>query len=80
MRNMVELVSIDDTRITIDADSITAILEMKNMTVRDEQGKIHKLPDHTLVMLGSIQFKIKDTYDECINSIHEQEHYNSIGI
>lgn len=80
MRNMVELVSIDEGRILVDADSITAILEMKNMTVRDENNRISKLPDHSLVIIGSLQFKIKSTYDETVTSIKEQEHLNNIGI
>ena len=80
MRDLVHLVGLDGTRLAVDSSSITAILEIRDAITQDEHGNVHKLPDHTLILMGSVQFKIKTTYDETINSIKEQEYNNNLGI
>ena len=80
MRDLVHLVGLDGNRLSVDSNSITAILEMRDTIASDERGNTYKMPEHTLIIMGSIQLKIKSNYDQTIESIKEQEYNNNLGI
>ena len=80
MRDLVHLVGLDGNRLSVDSNSITAILEIRDDIIKDGNGNLHKMPEHTLIVMGSIQLKIKTNYDQTIESIKEQEYNNNLGI
>lgn len=80
MRDLVHLVGLDGSRLSVDSNSITAILEIRDGIATDEHGTMHKIPEHTLLVMGGIQLKVKTNYDQTIESIKEQEYNNNLGI
>ena len=80
MRNPIEFIGIDGCRFTLDNDSISGVIEIKDAIVKDEQNRIIKIPDHTQIVMGGFNFKAKGTYDEIMNSIKEQDYNNNLGI
>ena len=80
MRNLIEFVGIDGCRLSLDADSISGVLEMKNIIGKDENNETFKVPDHTQLVMSGLSFKARGTYDEIMDSIKEQDYNHSLGI
>lgn len=80
MRNLIEFVGIDDCRFSLDCDSISGVIEVKNAVGRDENNRPVKIPDHTQIVMSGLNFRAKSTYDEIINSIKEQDFNHNLGI
>ena len=80
MRNLIEFVGIDGCRFSLDSDSISGIIEIKDAVARDEQNRIIKIPDHTQLVMSGLSFKARGTYDEIMDSIKEQDYNHSLGI
>lgn len=80
MRNLIEFVGIDGCRFSLDCDSISGIIEIKNVIAKDEQNRPVRIPDHTQIVMSGLSFKAKGTYDEVMDSIKEQDFNHNLGI
>ena len=80
MRNLIEFVGIDGCRVSLDGDSISGVIEIKDAVARDEQNRPVKIPDHTQLVMGGLNFRAKGTYDEVMNNIKEQDFNHNLGI
>ena len=47
MRNLIEFIGIDGCRFSLDCDSISGVIEIKDAVGRDENNRPVKIPDHT---------------------------------
>lgn len=80
MRNPIEFIGIDGCRFTLDNDSISGVIEIKDAIAKDEQNRPVRIPDHTQIVMGGLNFRAKGTYDEIMDSIKEQDYNNNLGI
>ena len=80
MRNLIEFVGIDGCRLSLDGDSISGVIEIKDAIARDEQNRPVKIPDHTQLVMSGLNFRVRGTYDEVMDSIKEQDFNHNLGI
>lgn len=80
MRNLIEFVGIDGCRVSLDGDSISGVIEVKDAIAKDENNRPVKIPDHTQLVMSGLNFRVKGTYDEVMDSIKEQDFNNNLGI
>lgn len=80
MRNLIEFVGIDGCRISLDGDSISGVIEIKDAIAKDENNRTIKIPDHTQLIMSGLNFRVKGTYDEVMDSIKEQDFNHNLGI
>lgn len=80
MRNLIEFIAIDGCRVSLDGDSISGVIEIKDAVGRDENNKPVKIPDHTQLIMSGLNFRIKGTYDEVMDNIKEQDFNHNLGI
>lgn len=80
MRNLIEFVGIDGCRVSLDGDSISGVIEVKDAIAKDENNRPVKIPDHTQLVMSGLNFRVKGTYDEVMDSIKEQDFNHNLGI
>lgn len=80
MRNLIEFVGIDGCRVSLDGDSISGVIEVKDAIAKDENNRPVKIPDHTQLVMSGLNFRVRGTYDEIMDSIKEQDYNNNLGI
>lgn len=80
MRNLIEFVGIDGCRVSLDGDSISGIIEIKDAIAKDENNRPVKIPDHTQLVMSGLNFRVRGTYDEVMNNIKEQDFNHNLGI
>lgn len=80
MRNLIEFVGIDGCRLSLDGDSISGVIEIKDAIAKDEQNRPVKIPDHTQLVMSGLNFRVRGTYDEVMDSIKEQDFNHNLGI
>lgn len=80
MRNLIEFVGIDGCRLSLDGDSISGVIEIKDAIAKDENNRPVKIPDHTQLVMSGLNFRVKGTYDEVMDSIKEQDFNHNLGI
>lgn len=80
MRNLIEFVGIDGCRVSLDGDSISGVIEIKDAIAKDENNRPVKIPDHTQLIMSGLNFRVKGTYDEVMDSIKEQDFNHNLGI
>ena len=80
MRNLIEFIGIDGCRFSLDCDSISGVIEIKDAVGRDENNRPVKIPDHTQLVMSGLNFRAKGTYDEIMDSIKEQDFNHNLGI
>lgn len=80
MRNLIEFVGIDGCRLSLDGDSISGVIEIKDAIAKDENNRPVKIPDHTQLVMSGLNFRVRGTYDEVMDSIKEQDFNHNLGI
>ena len=80
MRNLIEFVGIDGCRLSLDGDSISGVIEVKDAIAKDENNRPVKIPDHTQLVMSGLNFRVRGTYDEVMDSIKEQDFNHNLGI
>lgn len=80
MRNLIEFIGIDGCRVSLDGDSISGVIEVKDAIAKDENNRPVKIPDHTQLVMSGLNFRVRGTYDEVMNNIKEQDFNNNLGI
>lgn len=80
MRNLIEFIGIDGCRVSLDGDSISGVIEVKDAIAKDENNRPVKIPDHTQLVMSGLNFRVRGTYDEVINNIKEQDFNHNLGI
>lgn len=80
MRNLIEFIGIDGCRVSLDGDSISGVIEVKDAIAKDENNRPVKIPDHTQLVMSGLNFRVKGTYDEVMDSIKEQDFNHNLGI
>lgn len=80
MRNLIEFIGIDGCRVSLDGDSISGVIEVKDAIVKDENNRPVKIPDHTQLVMSGLNFRVRGTYDEVMNNIKEQDFNHNLGI
>lgn len=80
MRNLIEFIGIDGCRVSLDGDSISGVIEVKDAIAKDENNRPVKIPDHTQLVMSGLNFRVRGTYDEVMDSIKEQDFNNNLGI
>lgn len=80
MRNLIEFINIDGSRLSLDGDNISGVIEMKNVFAKDENNNVTKVPDHVQLIMNGLQFRVKGTYDEIMTYIKEEDFNNNLGI
>lgn len=80
MRNLIEFVGIDGCRVSLDGDSISGVIEVKDAIAKDENNRPVKIPDHTQLVMSGLNFRVRGTYDEVMDSIKEQDFNHNLGI
>ena len=80
MRNLIEFIGIDGCRVSLDGDSISGVIEIKDAIAKDENNRPVKIPDHTQLIMSGLNFRVRGTYDEIMDSIKEQDFNHNLGI
>lgn len=80
MRNLIEFIGIDGCRVSLDGDSISGVIEVKDVIAKDENNRPVKIPDHTQLVMSGLNFRVRGTYDEVMNNIKEQDFNHNLGI
>lgn len=80
MRNLIEFIGIDGCRVSLDGDSISGVIEVKDAIAKDENNRPVKIPDHTQLVMSGLNFRVRGTYDEVMNNIKEQDFNHNLGI
>lgn len=80
MRNLIEFIGIDGCRVSLDGDSISGVIEVKDAIAKDENNRPVKIPDHTQLVMSGLNFRVRGTYDEVMDSIKEQDFNHNLGI
>ena len=80
MHNLIEFIGIDGCRVSLDGDSISGVIEVKDAIAKDENNRPVKIPDHTQLVMSGLNFRVRGTYDEVMNNIKEQDFNHNLGI
>lgn len=80
MRNLIEFIGIDGCRVSLDGDSISGVIEVKDAIAKDENNRPVKIPDHTQLVMSGLNFRVRGTYDEVMDNIKEQDFNHNLGI
>ena len=80
MSRFVEFTNLDDSKISLDLDLIQGYIEQKDVHYQDDKGKVHNVPNHTLLLANKHEFRIKELYP-VVKEIIKQETFNdNLGI